>query len=355
MRLILAPMIDLTLLSKICKAPGAPGFEQPIRQLLINEISAIGLPFKIDALGNLIVWKEAPKNAKKLLLTAHMDEIGFIVNHIDEEGFIRFLPLGGFDPKTLTAQRVLIHGRKEVLGVMGSKPIHLMTPEEKNKAPQIKDFYIDTGLPKEELTKWIGPGDAITLERELVQMGECINAKSLDNRISVFVLIEFLKAIAPHTLDVHTYVAFTVQEELGLRGAKSAAFQVAPDLAINVDTTIAYDVPGAQPHEFITKLGQGVAIKLYDSSALPDYRMVKFLKECAAQANITWQPELLAGGGTDTASVQLAGIGCIAGAISIPTRHIHQVIEMVHQKDVLGAIEFLQIVAKRIVAFDWNH
>lgn len=346
-------MVNIELLRKICQTPGAPGFEQPIRSLLKNELEGFVDDIQIDAMGNLIAFKKG-ESANKLMLTAHMDEIAFIVQHIDDDGFIRFLPLGGFDAKTLTAQRVVIHGKKEIIGVMGSKPIHLMNPDERNKAPLIKDYFIDTGLSKAELEDSISIGNPIIRERELIQMGKCINSKSLDNRISVYVMLELMKSFKDTIPDLDIYAVFTVQEELGLRGAKSAAHQIAPEYAINIDTTIAYDVPGAQAHEMITKLGNGVAIKLYDSSVIPDSRMIALLKECAVKENISWQPELLAGGGTDTAAVQMSGNGVIAGAISIPTRHIHQVIEMVHEDDVLSAIKLLHSSIKQISKFNFE-
>ncbi|MBK9995029.1 MAG: M42 family metallopeptidase [Saprospiraceae bacterium] len=342
-------MLDIELLKRICNTPGVSGFEQKIRALILEEIQDCVDHIEVDALGNIIAEKKGKSN-RKLLLTAHMDEIGFMVQHIDEEGFIRFIPLGGFDPKTLTAQRVIIHGKKDIIGVMGSKPIHIMSAEEKNKATQIKDYFIDTGLTKAEVLDIVSIGDPISRERDLIQLGKCINAKSLDNRISVYILIKLLKSLKDTELDL--ICAFTVQEEIGLRGAKIAGYRVAADYAINIDTTIAFDVPGAQLHEQVTKLGHGVAIKIYDTSAVPDYRMVRFLKECAD--GLKWQSEILTGGGTDTASIQLAGNGAITGAISIPTRNIHQVIEMVHEEDCEAAIQLLKNVVRQIPDFDWK-
>jgi putative aminopeptidase FrvX len=343
-------MLNIDLLRKICNTPGVSGFEEAIRSVIISEISNDVDELKVDPLGNIIAVKKG-SSRQKLLLTAHMDEIGFMVQHIDDEGFIRFIPLGGFDPKTLSAQRVVIHGKKDIIGVMGSKPIHIMSQDERNKATQLKDFYIDTGLSKEEVLEQISIGDPITRDRDLIQMGKCINAKSLDNRISVYILIELIKKVKSSDLDL--YFAFTVQEELGLRGAKTAAFSIGADYAINVDTTIAFDVPGAQAHENITKLGHGVAIKIYDSSVMPDSRMIKFLKDCAK--DIKWQAEILTGGGTDTASVQLAGHGAISGAISIPTRNIHQVIEMVHEEDCIAAINILEKAIENIKHFNLSY
>ncbi|MBK8956767.1 MAG: M42 family metallopeptidase [Saprospiraceae bacterium] len=340
-------MAEIDLLQAICKAPGAPGFEQRIRALLMETLEKDVDEMRIDAMGNLITFHKG-QGHQKLLLTAHMDEIAFMVQHIDDEGFIRFLPLGGFDPKTLTAQRVIIHGKKDIPGVMGSKPVHVMSAEERMKAPSLKDFYIDTGLSKQELGEAVQLGDPITREREMIRMGKCLNCKSLDNRISVYVLVQLMKRLKERQAPINVYGVFTVQEEVGRRGASIAANSIAPDFAINIDTTIAYDVPGAQAYEFITKLGQGVAIKLFDSSVIPDSRMVAFLKSVADKNNISWQAELLTGGGTDTASVQRAGNGTIAGAISIPTRHIHQVIEMVHEDDVDAAVHLLEFAVREL-------
>ena len=284
-----------------------------------------------------------------------MDEISFIVSHIDKDGFIRFQPLGGFDPKTLTAQRVIIHGKKDIIGVMGSKPIHIMSPEERKKSPEIKDFFIDTGLPGEEVQELISIGDPITRERELIEMGQCVNSKSLDNRVSVYILIELLKELKGKTLPYDLYAIFTVQEEVGLRGAQTASYSVGADFGINVDVTIAFDVPGAQPQEVVSKLGGGTAIKVLDGTSICDHRMVKFLKQTASKHNIKYQMEILAMGGTDTAFLQRAGHGSIAGAISIPTRHIHQVIEMAHKEDIRLSIDLLREAVLGISEYDWAH
>ncbi len=346
-------MERIDVLSKLCSLPGVPGYESAIRNYLKEQLRPWADELETDAMGNLIARHKGGE--KKLMLSAHMDEIGFMVQHIDDEGFIRFVPLGGFDPKTLTAQRVIIHGQREVMGVMGSKPVHLMTPEEKNKAPQLRDYFIDTGLPADQVKALVKIGDPITRERELIRMGPCINAKSLDNRISVFVLLETFRKIRESACKLDVYAVFTVQEEVGLRGARTVAHRIAPDFAINVDTTIAYDLPGAQAHEVVTRLGHGAAIKIMDHSVLCDYRMVRFLQDLATLHGVRWQSEILQAGGTDTAVIQLAGNGCIAGAVSIPTRHIHQVIEMVHEEDVRAAVDLLLIASENLIVHNWDH
>jgi len=336
--------LDIDLLSRVCEAPGAPGHEKKIRELVLAEIKDLADEIHTDAMGNVTALVRGKSSAKKSMAAAHMDEIGFIVTHVDDKGFVRFHPVGGFDPKTLTSQRVMIHGKKEVPGVMGCKPIHIMSPEERTKVVQIKDYFIDTGLPKKELSKLVNVGDFITRLSPLVRMGDCVNVKSLDNRACVFLLIETLRTLKKRrkkpAYDFHA--AFTVQEEVGLRGAQTAALRIQPDFSFGLDTTIAFDVPGSTPQERCTALGEGAAIKLMDSSVICDYRMIAYMKATATKHKIKWQPEILQGGGTDTASLQrmVAG-GSIAGAISIPTRHIHQPIEMCHLADLAAGINLL--------------
>ena len=346
-------MINVDLLKTICETPGAPGFEDRVRSLVLKEIQAFTDDIEIDNMGNIIALKKGKSNHKSVMIGAHMDEIGFIVTHVDTNGFLKFHTLGGFDPKTLTSQRVIVHGKKDVLGVMGSKPIHVMTPEEKNKVPKITDYYIDLGLPKEEVDKLIEVGNPITRERELIEMGDCINCKSLDNRIAVFILIETLKKLKTPAYD--TYAVFTVQEEVGIRGAQVATQKIKPNFGFGLDTTIAYDVPGAAEHEKITSLGDGVAIKIMDASTICDHRMVTYMKMTAEKHKIKWQNEILTAGGTDTANIQrMTPGGSIAGAFSIPTRHIHQVIEMVHKKDVSNCIALMQNCLNELDQYNWT-
>lgn len=347
--------LNIDLLKKISETPGVPGFEKHIRNLVIEEITPLLDDVNIDNMGNVIGFKKGSSN-KKVMIAAHMDEIGFIVNHIDDNGFVRFIPLGGFDPKTLTAQRVIIHGEHDFVGVMGSKPVHVMTDEEKKKAPKIDDYFIDLGMKKEEVEKYISVGDPITRERELIEMGDCVNGKSLDNRVSVFLLIEVLKKLKENKLPYDVYAVFTVQEEVGIRGSQVATQEIQPHFGFALDTTIAFDVPGSKPHEKVTKLGEGVAVKILDSSAIADYRMVEYIKKQAKDNNIKWQPELLARGGTDTAMVQrMTKSGSIAGAISVPTRHIHQVIETINKNDIAEAEKLLVLCLQNLDKFNWRH
>ncbi len=346
--------MNTKLLSEICEVPGTSGFETAIRKVVLRELKSITKNVSVDNMGNVTaIIKGSEKNSKKIMAAAHMDEIGFIVTHVDDQGFVRFTTLGGFDPKTLTAQRVILHGKKDLIGVMGSKPIHVMTPEERNKVAQIQDYFIDLGMPKKEVDKYIEVGTPITRERKLIEMGDCVNCKSLDNRVSVYILLECLKKIKKSPYDF--YAVFTVQEEVGIRGAQVAALAIQPDFGFGLDTTIAFDVPGARPQEVCTKLGEGTAIKIMDSSTICDYRMVNYMKDTAKKYKIKYQTELLQAGGTDTAGIQrFSAGGAISGAVSIPTRHIHQVIEMCNKNDIKGSIDLLTHCVENIKSFNYE-
>ncbi|MEO1515693.1 MAG: M42 family metallopeptidase [Bacteroidota bacterium] len=349
-------MINVELLKQICETPGTSGFEHRIRKLILEEVRPLVDEVSVDPMGNVIALKKGKEN-KKVMIAAHMDEIGFIVTNVDDDGFVRFHTLGGFDPKTLTSQRVIIHGKEDVMGVLGCKPIHLMKAEERTKVVPIQDYFIDTGMEPEAVRRLVNIGDPITRERQLVEMGECVNSKSLDNRVSVFILLETMRLLKDKEVPYDTYAVFTVQEEVGLRGAISSSRHINPDFGICLDVTIAFDVPGAQPHEMVSRLGKGAAIKVMDGGTICDYRMVAFLKQTATEQEIPWQTEVLPGrGSTDTAALQRYGKnGAIAGAISIPLRHMHQTIEMAHKGDVRHCIDLLEAGLAKLDTYDWSH
>jgi endoglucanase len=229
----------------------------------------------------------------------------------------------------------------------------MMSPEERNKVVPIGDYFIDLGMPKKEVEKLVRVGDTVTRERALIEMGNCVNCKSLDNRVSVYVLIEMLRKMKKPSYD--TYAVFTVQEEVGIRGVQASALAINPDFGFGLDTTIAFDVPGSKEHDRITELGKGTAIKVMDSSTICDYRMVEFMRKTAEKHKIPYQMELLPAGGTDTAGIQRYNAGgAIAGAVSIPTRHIHQVIEMCNKDDISNSILLLTKCVEELHTYDWS-
>ena len=201
--------MNIKLLKEITETPGAPGREQRIREIVQRELKNAADEILTDNMGNMTVVKKGRKD-KKVMVAAHMDEIAFIVTHIDDRGFIRFHTLGGFDPKTLTSQRVWIHGKKDIPGVIGCKPLHIMSAEERTKMVPATDYFVDAGMSKKEVEKIVQVGDTITRDRDLIEIGDCVSCKSLDNRISVYILIEVMKTLKTVPYDV--YGVFTVQE-----------------------------------------------------------------------------------------------------------------------------------------------
>lgn len=347
--------LNLNLLKELSETAGAPGFEQRIRAIVLREIKGHVDSIEVDNMGNIIALKKGKKTGtKKIMAAAHMDEIGFMVQHIDQQGFIRFCPLGGFDPKTLSSQRVLIHGKKDVLGIIGGKAAHLMTAEDRKKGPELKDFFIDTGLEKKELDKLIAVGDSITRKRDFVTMGKCVNGKSLDNRMLVFVLIEVLKKLK--TVPYDFYAVFTVQEEVGIRGAKVAVHKIQPDIGIGLDVTLANDTPGVPDHEQINKLGGGVSIDVLNRVVIADTRLVAYLKGLAEKKKIPYQIEAMDAGGTDAWAMQMmTENGCITGGISVPLRNMHQEVELCHETDIKASMDLLKLAVENLDKADWSN
>lgn len=344
-------MVDLELLKSLCELPGAPGREEPIRAFVKEKLEPLCDELSVDAIGNLIGIKRATArggNASappRLMISSHLDEISFMVTHIDDQGYLRFTTLGGFDAKTLTSQRVIVHGREDLIGVLGTKPIHIMTDDEKKVAPKLSDYFVDVGLSADEVRSVVSIGDVITRQRDVVEIGHCVTGKSFDNRMGVFVMLEALARVENHGVDI--YAVASTQEEIGIRGAAVATRNIDPDLGIALDTTVANDVPEAKSHEYITELGKGVAIKIMDSSVVCNPKVVDFLKQVAEEENIEYQTEILTRGGTDTAAIQRSGKGAAVGCVSIPTRYVHSVIETCHKDDVEAAIRLLTAFIER--------
>lgn len=333
--------INLPLLIELCETAGAPGREERIREIVMRELRPLCSDVSVDAIGNVIGVRKGTQGGR-LMLSGHMDEISFMVSHVCDNGFLRFVPLGGFDPKTLTAQRVVVHGREDILGVMGTKPIHIMTDEERKVAAKLEDYYIDVGLSTARTHELVRPGDVVTRERSIVSVGDFINGKSFDDRVGVFVMIEGVRAATKNPMDI--YIVGSAQEEVGIRGASVAAQNIHPHVGVALDVTLANDVPDTKPHEQVTRLGAGAAIKAFDASVVPNWKLVDFMRETCEQRKIPWQMEILPRGGTDTAAIQRSGGGAAAGCISVPTRYVHSVIEMVHPADVQAAIDLTAAV-----------
>lgn len=327
--------VDIALLTALCEAPGAPGREDRIRELVIREMEPYVDDLSVDPMGSVVGTRRGG-GGPRLVLAAHMDELGFMVTHVDDDGFIRVVPLGGFDPKTKVAQRVIVHGREDILGVMGAKPIHIMTEEERKRLPKPGDHFIDVGLPADRVRELVRKGDTVTRERTLERLGDLVTCKSLDNRAGLYVMLSALRRLHAHECEV--VAVATTQEEVGLRGARVAAQRLRPQVGLAIDITLANDGPGAKPHERVTTVGGGTAIKAYDSGVIVPRAVIDHMVRIADERDIPHQIEIMTRGGTDTRELQLAGDGALAGCVSIPTRYVHQVVETCHPADLDASV-----------------
>ncbi len=334
----------MELLKTLSELPGAPGREERVREFIQEQVKDHADDMRIDPMGNLICLKKgSSKNPKRVMIACHMDEIAFYVRNIDDNGFIRLQHLGGFDTRNLFARRVLIQPRKgdDIVGNMnpGGRPVHIATPEERNKIPKTHEFFVDTGLPAEEVKKRVRPGDPVTLIQDFIQMGDLASGKCMDNRVACWIGIRVLEQLKDNDDDV--YVVFTVQEEIGVRGAITASYEVDPHVGIAIDVTLAVDLPGVGDEEQITKLGDGAAIKIMDSYTVSDKDLVDQFIEVAEKYEIPHQFEILPLGGTDAGALQRARSGAKVLTLSVPTRYIHTVTETINQKDLHATVNLL--------------
>jgi putative aminopeptidase FrvX len=335
--------MNISLLRELCEARGVPGQEAAIRRIVRRELCQLTDELRVDAMGNLYATFPGESDAR-IMIAAHMDEIGFIIKYIDEKGFLRLQPLGGFDPRQLFAQRVLVNkiDGSVAPGVLcySTKPPHLLSKPD-DKGPELEQFFVDTGMKVDDVKASFEIGGMVTLDRGFTECGDAFAAKSVDNRVGVFVMIEALRKMPKCQFTV--VAVATTQEEIGLRGATTAAFQVQPQIGIALDTTIAADHPGSSVDAQVTSMGGGVGIKIMDGSLISHPLLVQHMRDLARKNNIPHQMEILPRGGTDGGALQRSGPGCAGITLSVPTRYIHTVNEMVHAHDVQAAIDLLAL------------
>ncbi len=316
------------LIKALTETYGPAGNESRIRQLLKELVKDKVDEVRTDALGNLIALRKG-RGGKKVMLAAHMDEIGIVVNYVDEKGFLRFSAMGGVRPLTLVGNRVEFENG--VVGVIGVEKL-----TEADKIPTFDKLYIDVGAESRDDCP-VKVGDIGVFSRPLVAQGKRLVAKAFDDRIGCAVLVKLLEEIrdCPHDL----YIVFTVQEELGLRGAVTSAYGIAPDVAVAVDVTLTGDTPEAP--KMAVALGKGPAIKVKDARMVSHPGVRQAMIRAAEEAGIPYQLEVLEGGTTDAAAIQLSREGVPAGVLSIPCRYVHTPSEMVDLRDVENAVKLL--------------
>jgi len=334
----------MKLLKRLTETAGVPGREERIREVVLEETKGLFDETRVDPMGNLICVKRARgrKKAPSVMLGCHMDEIGFYVRHVDDNGFLRVQEVGGFDPRNLFARRVLVQGKKDLPGVLNPsvRPIHLMTDEEKKRELKVSDFYVDTLLPAAQVKRLVRVGDPVSPIQPMEAMGEAYTGKAMDDRVALWVGINAVrKAGAKSRHDI--YFVATVQEEVGCRGAGTSSFDVDPDVAIALDVTLCCDTPGVPAEDAVTKLGDGVAIKIMDSMSISDRGLVDQFEALAKRKKIPYQLEILPRGGTDAATMQRSRAGRRTITLSVPCRYVHTVTETVHKRDLKAGVDLL--------------
>lgn len=330
------------LLKTLTETFGPSGYEDEIRKVVMKEVKPIADEVRVDALGNLIVRRKPVKNSKnpkRIMLAAHMDEIGVIASHIDRKGFVRFTSVGGtFGRYTLGARVRFMNG---VTGVVGYDRL-----EKADNAVPINKMYIDVGATKKEDCP-IKVGDFAAFERSYMEMGDRLVAKSMDDRTGVAVLIETLRRIVSTPNDL--YFVFTTQEEVGVRGAGAAAYGIDPEIGIAVDVTATGDTPASL--KVAMELGRGPCVKFRDPGMLSDPRVVDWMITTAEKARIPYQREVLLVGSTDAREIQISRAGVITGALSIPCRYVHSASEMVDYNDLKNSVKLLTAMLGKAVPF----
>jgi putative aminopeptidase FrvX len=337
------------LLRKLSNAHGVSGSEGSVYSVIRKELKGYVDEIREDPLGNLIAVKKGSRF--KVMLAAHMDEIGLMVKYIDEKGFIRFVALGGWYGPTLYNQRVVLHAAEgPVFGVIGGKPPHMMDEDERKKLVKIDDMFIDVGATNREETGHLGidVGTPITIDREFRELANSrVTGKAFDNRAGVAMLIKTLQTMkSPLTI----FGVFTVQEEVGLKGARTSAYTIEPDVAIATDVTIPGDHPGIEMKDAAVEMGKGPVITIVDSSGrglIADRRVVKWLKDAADAHGITVQMEVGTGGTTDATAIHLTKGGIPSTTISPPTRYIHSPVEVLDLQDIEAGVKLLVAALKK--------
>jgi endoglucanase len=328
--------VDDGLLKRLLSTPGVSGREERIRDLVVKEIADLVDTVTVDRLGNVLGTRRG--DGPRVMLCAHMDSIGFLVSHIDDKGYVRISPVGGFDPRTLVAQRVLVLAKNDYVGLLGpaAKPIHLLSQDERNRVPKLEEFFVDLMLSPEEVKDNVSVGDPVALLRDPLVTERAVTAPYLDDRLGVYVLIEALRRTAEAGIEV--YAVISVQEEVGLRGAATSAFGVEPDLGIALDVSVAADLPGSEGGQPTARLGDGAAIGVMDASSISDPRLVQCFRDVARSRAITHQLEVTRHGGTDAAAIQLSRAGVPVITISTPVRYIHTANEMALTSDINATV-----------------
>jgi putative aminopeptidase FrvX len=340
------------LFKEITEAPGVPGYEGEVRAVIRRHLEGIAT-IEQDKMGSIICKKAGLADSPKVMLAGHMDEVGFMVKLITKEGFIKFVPLGGWWDQVMLAQRVVIKtAQGDIFGVTGAKPPHILAPEERKKMVEKKDMYIDIGASSEEEVKERGvrPGDPIIPVSDFAILAnpKTYMSKAWDDRIGCALFIQAIQHLTQEPHPNTVYGVGTVQEEVGLRGAKTSAHVVSPDVAIILEVDIAGDVPGIEPEELDIKLGKGPSLLVYDARMIPNLKLRDLVIETAQELEMPLQFSAMEGGATDGGMIHFHAGGVPTVVIGVPTRHIHSHVGILHRDDYDNALKLVIALIKKL-------
>ncbi|MBR6967374.1 MAG: M42 family metallopeptidase [Ruminococcus sp.] len=332
------------LLKELCLTDGISGDESAVRELIINKIKDV-CEYRVDSLGSIICFRKGRKTpAKKLMICAHMDEVGFMITSVRGDGTLSFGTVGGIDPSVIIGRQVRV-GKERINGVVGSTAVHNLSKEQREKAPDTDSLYIDIGAAdKAEAEKYVSPGDCAYFSSEFAELGTRIKSKALDDRAGCAMMIELLRE--EHEYD--TYFVFNVQEEIGLRGSAVSAFAVAPDYAIVLEATTAADIDGAEGAKRVCELGKGPVISFMDRHTIYDKELYSLAFDIAKEEGLPCQTKTMIAGGNDAGAIHISGKGVRTIAVSLPCRYLHSPSSVIESADLESTYRLVRTLSKRI-------
>jgi endoglucanase len=344
---IIISLMDLDLLKKLCEAPGLPGHEGPVKEIIRGIFAEFTNEIREDALGNIIA--HVPGKGPRLVIDAHTDEVGFMVSHIDGKGFLHVIPLGGMDPRVFYAQRITVWGRKPVTGTVAAIPPHVSRNANNKEAPEVEDCVVDLGLSPDKVNDLVRVGDVASFCYPFEETEDALISKAIDDRVGLFVMVEALRRKPRQSCDL--YLTASCQEEVGLRGAHVIVPAIEPDFAIAIEGTVAMDVPGVSEHKTLANTGKGPEVRLSDRFLVAHRPFSDFIMKTAERKKIPYQITVKKAGSTNATAMQVTGKGTRAASVSVPVRYLHSPSCLAFKSDIGHTIDLVHAVIENIGDF----
>jgi putative aminopeptidase FrvX len=339
--------MNIKLLKLLCETPGLPGAEEPVKKIIKKEFEKLTKEVSEDALGNIIA--HIPGKGPKLVLDAHTDEVGFMINHIDKRGFVRVTSLGGMDPRVFYGQRLIIYGKKPLVGMVGAVPPHISKSGNNKEVPEIEDCVVDLGLTADKVHKLVSIGDVVSFYPPFEETEDAIISKAIDDRVGLFVMLEALRKKPKLGCDL--YLTATVQEEAGLRGARVIVPVIEPDFVIALEGTVAMDLPGIAENKTLANVEKGPEIRLLDRFLVAHRPFSYFIMDIAKKKKIPYQVTVKNAGSTNATAMQVTGKGSRAAVVSVPTRYLHSPSSLAYKSDIEDTIKLIYHVIEGLKDF----